>query len=160
MKTFPLIISSPDGDLFRGDAGMLILRGTDLPEALTSDRRQNVSIEREVISGLRIPSSALSEKNTVFIDANGTATEIKVTPVVNENGCCLVEASSAEGALKAGDRVLAGESIARANLTRIRAKGLDTSSAVIVTNSDIIKSHTVSLGEALGGKTVVFVGKM
>ena len=28
MKTFPLIISSPDGDLFRGDAGMLILRGT------------------------------------------------------------------------------------------------------------------------------------
>lgn len=85
---------------------LLILRGTDLPEALTSDRRQNVSIEREVISGLRIPSSALSEKNTVFIDANGTATEIKVTPVVNENGCCLVEASSAEGALKAGDRVL------------------------------------------------------
>ena len=29
MKTFPLIISSPDGNLFRGDAGMLILRGTE-----------------------------------------------------------------------------------------------------------------------------------
>ncbi len=29
MKTFPLIISSPDGDLFRGDAEMLILRGTE-----------------------------------------------------------------------------------------------------------------------------------
>ena len=29
MKTFPLIISSPDGDLFRGDAQMLILRGTE-----------------------------------------------------------------------------------------------------------------------------------
>ena len=29
MKTFPLIISSPDGDLFCGDAGMLILRGTE-----------------------------------------------------------------------------------------------------------------------------------
>ena len=29
MKTFPLIISSPDGDLYRGDAGMLILRGTE-----------------------------------------------------------------------------------------------------------------------------------
>ena len=29
MKTFPLIISSPDGDLFRGNAGMLILRGTE-----------------------------------------------------------------------------------------------------------------------------------
>ena len=29
MKTFPWIISSPDGDLYRGDAGMLILRGTE-----------------------------------------------------------------------------------------------------------------------------------
>ena len=29
MKTFPLLISSPDGELFRGDAGMLILRGTE-----------------------------------------------------------------------------------------------------------------------------------
>ena len=29
MNTFPLIISSPDGDLFRGDAQMLILRGTE-----------------------------------------------------------------------------------------------------------------------------------
>ncbi len=29
MNTFPLIISSPDGDLFRGEAEMLILRGTE-----------------------------------------------------------------------------------------------------------------------------------
>ena len=29
MKTFPLIISSPDGDLFRGEAEMVILRGTE-----------------------------------------------------------------------------------------------------------------------------------
>ena len=29
MNTFPLTISSPDGDLFRGDAEMLILRGTE-----------------------------------------------------------------------------------------------------------------------------------
>ena len=29
MKTFPLIISSPDGDLFRGEAEMMILRGTE-----------------------------------------------------------------------------------------------------------------------------------
>jgi F-type H+-transporting ATPase subunit epsilon len=29
VNTFPLIISSPDGDLFRGDAEMLILRGTE-----------------------------------------------------------------------------------------------------------------------------------
>ncbi len=29
MNTFPLIISSPDGDLFRGDVEKLILRGTE-----------------------------------------------------------------------------------------------------------------------------------
>ncbi len=29
MNTFPLIISSPDGDIFRGDAEKLILRGTE-----------------------------------------------------------------------------------------------------------------------------------
>ena len=29
MITFPLLISSPDGDLFRGEAEMLILRGTE-----------------------------------------------------------------------------------------------------------------------------------
>ena len=29
MSTFPLIISSPDGDLYRGDAAKLILRGTE-----------------------------------------------------------------------------------------------------------------------------------
>ena len=29
MSTFPLTISSPDGDLFRGDAEILILRGTE-----------------------------------------------------------------------------------------------------------------------------------
>ncbi len=29
MSTFPLIISSPDGDIFRGEAEKLILRGTE-----------------------------------------------------------------------------------------------------------------------------------
>jgi F-type H+-transporting ATPase subunit epsilon len=29
VNTFPLIISSPDGDLFQGDAEILILRGTE-----------------------------------------------------------------------------------------------------------------------------------
>ena len=29
MSTFPLRTSSPDGDLYRGDAEMLILRGTE-----------------------------------------------------------------------------------------------------------------------------------
>ena len=62
--------------------------------------------------------------------------------------------------VKVGDRVIAGDPIARVDLARIKEKGLDTSSAVIVTNSDIIKSHSVKFGAALGGKTVAFVGKI
>ncbi len=87
---------------------LLILCGTDLPEALLHDRRQNVSIERESISGLRIPLSALSDKDTVFVETDGVAKEIKVTPVLRENGCCLIALSDSEGALKEGDRVLLG----------------------------------------------------
>ncbi len=87
---------------------LLILRGTDLPEALLHDRRQNVSIERESISGLRIPLSALSDKDTVFVEADGVAKEIKVTPVLRENGCCLIALTDGGGALKEGDRVLLG----------------------------------------------------
>ena len=61
-----------------------------------------------------------------------------------------------ESNVNVGERVLAGEPIARVDLCRIKEKGLDTSSAVIVTNSDILKSHSVSVGAALGGKTVAF----
>lgn len=87
---------------------LLILRGTELPEALLHDRRQNVAIERETLRGLRIPLSALSDKDTVFIEENGEAKEIKVTPIVRENGCCLLALSESADALKEGDRVLLG----------------------------------------------------
>ncbi len=37
MKTFDLIISSPDGDLFRGEAQALIVRGTEGELAVLAD---------------------------------------------------------------------------------------------------------------------------
>ena len=37
MKTFSLILSSPDGDLFRGDAQALIVRGTEGELAVLAD---------------------------------------------------------------------------------------------------------------------------
>ena len=65
-----------------------------------------------------------------------------------------------EAKVSAGDRVNAGEPIARADLARIKEKGLDTSSAVIVTNSDVLRSGAAQCGRAIGGKTVAFVGKI
>ena len=37
MKTFELIVSSPDGDLFRGEAQALIVRGTEGELAVLAD---------------------------------------------------------------------------------------------------------------------------
>ena len=65
-----------------------------------------------------------------------------------------------ESKVTSGVRVFAGEPIARVDLDRLKNKGFDPSCAVIVTNSDILKSHTVNSGMAIGGKTVAFVGKM
>ena len=37
MKTFPLTISSPDGELFRGEAQMILVRGTEGELAVLAD---------------------------------------------------------------------------------------------------------------------------
>ena len=61
MKTFPLIISSPDGDLFRGDAEMLILRGTEGDLAIMAG---HVPFVTAVVKG-----------HCVVVDAEGTRRE-------------------------------------------------------------------------------------
>ena len=55
MKTFPLVISSPDGDIFKGDAYVLSLRGSEGNLAImaghvpfvTAVKAGNVKIELE-----------------------------------------------------------------------------------------------------------------
>ena len=86
---------------------VLVLGGENLPTELTSSRRQSVVIVRETVTGLRIPLSALSENGTVFIDDNGTAREIRITPILRENGCCIVALpTSTQSGLAEGDRIL------------------------------------------------------
>ena len=86
---------------------LLILKGDILPVQLSNTRRQSVVIVRETVTGLRIPLSSLSENGTVFIDDNGKAKEIRITPILREDGCCLVALpTSAQSGLKEGDRIL------------------------------------------------------
>lgn len=89
------------------DTALLVLRGETLPAALANGRRQSITIVRETVTGLRIPLSALSDKGTVFIDEQGKAREVRITPILRENGCCLVALPTSEqSGLKAGDRIL------------------------------------------------------
>ena len=86
---------------------LLVLSGDTLPTELTSSRRQSVVILRETVTGLRIPLSAISDNGTVFVDDNGTAREVRITPLVRENGCCIVALpTSANSGLAEGDRIL------------------------------------------------------
>ncbi len=88
-------------------SALLVLGGENLPVELTNTRRQSVVIVRETVTGLRIPLSSLSENGTVFIDDNGTAREVRITPILRENGCCIVALpTSAQSGLKEGDRIL------------------------------------------------------
>ena len=61
MSTYPLLISSPDGDLFRGDAEMLILRGTEGDLAIMAG---HIPFVTAVVSG-----------NCVIITADGERKE-------------------------------------------------------------------------------------
>ena len=61
MSTYPLLISSPDGDLFRGEAEMLILRGTEGDLAVMAGHVPFVT--------------AVAAGNCVIITAEGTIDE-------------------------------------------------------------------------------------
>ncbi len=54
-----------------------------------------------------------------------------------------------------GDRIKAGDVIARADLNLIAQKGLDTVIPVVVTNPEKLSQNRFSLGKALGGKSEI-----
>ena len=76
MKTFPLIISSPDGDLFRGDAGMLILRGTEGDLAVMAGHVPFVTAVIRgacvVITGTDERKEGVIEEGLLTVDADRT----------------------------------------------------------------------------------------
>ena len=65
MKSFPLIISSPDGDLFRGDAEMLILRGTEGDLAIMAG---HVPFVTAVVKGSCVVVTAEEERKEGVIE--------------------------------------------------------------------------------------------
>ena len=65
MKTFPLNISSPDGDLFRGDAEMLILRGTEGDLAILAG---HIPFVTAVVKGNCVVETAEEERKEGVIE--------------------------------------------------------------------------------------------
>ena len=59
-----------------------------------------------------------------------------------------------------GDRVRAGDVIARADLNAIRAAGLAVITPVIVANPDELRGFALTLGEVQGGRTTVMTYKI
>ena len=86
-----------------GERAILLLEGDAMPKDLAPTRRQSVTVEKETVTGLAIPASALTEGNTVYVDDNGVARAHTVTPVLVQNGCVLLPT---DGTLQVGDRVL------------------------------------------------------
>ena len=76
MSTFPLTISSPDGDLFRGDAEMLILRGTEGDLAVMAGHIPFVTAvvrsECVVITDAEERKEGVIEEGLLTVDADRT----------------------------------------------------------------------------------------
>ena len=66
MKTFPLIISSPDGDLYRGETERLILRGTEGDLAVMAGHVPFVTAVRK---GRCVVEDAAGTRRTGLIEA-------------------------------------------------------------------------------------------
>ena len=64
MKTFELIVSSPDGDLFRGDAVAIIVRGTEGELAVLADHIPFITAVKPCDAKIILPDD--SEKFAVL----------------------------------------------------------------------------------------------
>ena len=65
MKTYPLLISSPDGDLFRGEAQELIVRGTEGELAVLAG---HIPFVTAVVKGRCVVVTAEEERKEGTID--------------------------------------------------------------------------------------------
>ncbi len=79
MKSFPLIISSPDGDLFRGDAEMLILRGTEGDLAIMAG---HVPFVTAVVKGSCVVVTAEEERKEGVIEEGLLTVDAEKTTVL------------------------------------------------------------------------------
>ena len=82
MKTFPLIISSPDGDLYRGDAGMLILRGSEGDLAVMAG---HVPFVTAVVRGNCVVITDTEERKEGVIDSGLLTVDADKTTVLTSS---------------------------------------------------------------------------
>lgn len=90
------------------DRALLVFYGEGLPEALIHDRSQEIRIDRETVTGLRVPLTALSEiegKTVVYVLEDGRAMPRYVRILLKENGCCLVASANDDAPLLEKDLV-------------------------------------------------------
>ena len=64
-----------------------------------------------------------------------------------------------ESLVKEGDKVKAGDVIAKADLNFIKSKNYEIHTPVLITNFDEVKSFSKNLGSAKEGETVIFTYK-
>lgn len=74
-----------------GTRALLILQADEAPAGLSPERRQCVRVERRGVSGLCIPAASLLEDNTVFVEENGVAKRLAVTPLLVQDGCVILK---------------------------------------------------------------------
>ena len=79
MSTYPLLISSPDGDLFRGDAEMLILRGTEGDLAIMAG---HIPFVTAVVSGNCVIITAEGERKEGVIESGLLTVDAEKTTVL------------------------------------------------------------------------------
>lgn len=77
MKTFELIVSSPDGDLFRGDVAALIVRGTEGELAVLADHIPFITAVKPCDAKIILPDD--SEKFAVLDGGLLTVSQNNVT---------------------------------------------------------------------------------
>ena len=79
MSTYPLLISSPDGDLFRGEAEMLILRGTEGDLAIMAG---HIPFVTAVVHGNCVIIAAEGERKEGVIDEGLLTVDAEKTTVL------------------------------------------------------------------------------
>ncbi len=89
-----------------GNEALLILHADKAPGTPLDCRRQQVQIEKQSVSGIRIPTAAVMEENTVYIEVDGVAQSRRIRPIVQENGCLLIAFCEEDDYLHEGEEVL------------------------------------------------------
>ena len=95
-----------------GATALLILHGEALPILADAVRRQEIEIEREAVTGLALPLSALQTDGTrevVYVESEGKAVPREIRVLYRGEGVLLVAPDTGEGYLAAGEHVLVTE---------------------------------------------------